>query len=144
MAVLRPGRFRTAPAGTGDMHASHAAPAAAVENAFPGLIDMPLATPATRGGPVYGAGTHSPACRRRGRRPASRRPEPRSRPPKASRPDTRRSSMHDRTRPGHGKDVADPCGGRHAHRRAWPAPPSAQLRHGIGRAPAARRGGEQA
>ena len=43
MAVLKLGRFRTGPAGTGDMHASHAAPAAAVENAFPGLIDMKLA-----------------------------------------------------------------------------------------------------
>ena len=36
MAVLRPGRLRTAPAGTGDMHASYAAPAAAVETPFPG------------------------------------------------------------------------------------------------------------
>ena len=43
MAVLRLGRFRTGPAGTGDMHASHAALAAAVENAFPGLTDMQLA-----------------------------------------------------------------------------------------------------
>jgi hypothetical protein len=49
--------------------------------------------------------------------------------------------MRDRTRPVHGKDVADPCGRRHAHRRAWPAP---RPRHGIGRALAARRGGEQA
>ena len=144
MAVLRPGRFGTGPVGTGELLTSHAVLAAAVEGAFPMLIEMPLATPATRGGPVYGAGTHSPACRRRGQPAASRGPGPRSRPPKASRLDTRRSSMHDRTRPGHGKDVADPCGGRHAHRRAWPAPPSAQLRHGIGRAPAARRGGEQA
>ena len=43
MAVLRPGRFRTGPAGTGEMLTSHAAPAAAVENAFPGLIEMQLA-----------------------------------------------------------------------------------------------------
>jgi hypothetical protein len=58
--------------------------------------------------------------------------------------DTRRSSMRDRIRPASGKDGADPCGGRHARRRAWPAPPSAQPRHGIGRASAAGRGGEQA
>ena len=40
--------------------------------------------------------------------------------------------MRDRTRPVPGKDAADPCGGRHAHRRAWPAPPPPQPRHGIG------------
>jgi hypothetical protein len=44
MAVLRLGRFRTGPAATGEMLARHAALAAAVEDAFPGLIDMPLAT----------------------------------------------------------------------------------------------------
>ena len=54
---------------------------------------------------------------------------------------TRTSSMRDRTRPVHGKDMADPCGGGHARQRAWPAPPP---RHGSGRALAARRGGEQA
>ena len=43
MAVLRPGRFTTGPAGTGKMLTSHAAPAAAVEDAFPMLIEMPLA-----------------------------------------------------------------------------------------------------
>ncbi len=46
--------------------------------------------------------------------------------------------MRDRTRPVHGKDMADPCGGGHARRRAWPAPPP---RHGSGRALAARRNG---
>ena len=141
MAVLRLGRFKAGPADTGDMLTRHAAPAAAVEDAFPGLIEM---QPATRGGPVYNAGAHSPACRRRCRRPASRGPGRCSRPPKASRPDTRRSSMRDRARPVHGEDVADPCGGCHARRRAWPAPPSPQPRRGIGRASAARRGGEQA
>jgi hypothetical protein len=50
-------------------------------------------------------------------------------------------SMRDRTRPVHGKDVADPCGGRHSRRLAWPPPPSQQPRHGIGREPAARRAG---
>ena len=50
MAILKLGRFRTGPAGTGDMHASHAAPAAAVENAFPGLIDISSRRPTTRGG----------------------------------------------------------------------------------------------
>ena len=50
MAVLKLGRFRTGPAGTGDMHASHAAPAAAVENAFPGLIDISSRRPTTKGG----------------------------------------------------------------------------------------------
>ena len=43
MAVLRPGRFTTGPAGTRKMLTSHAAPAAAVEDAFPMLIEMPLA-----------------------------------------------------------------------------------------------------
>jgi hypothetical protein len=140
MAVLRLGHFRAGPADTGDMLTRHAAPAAAVEDAFPGLIEM---RPATRGGPVYDGGTHSPACRLRCRRPASRGPGPRSCPPKSTRPDTRRS-MRDRVRPVHGKDMADPCGGRHARHWSWPARPSPQPRHGIGRAPAARREGEQA
>ena len=43
MAVLRLGRFRTGPVGTREMLTSHAALAAAVEDAFPGLIDMQLA-----------------------------------------------------------------------------------------------------
>jgi hypothetical protein len=69
---------------------------------------------------------------------------PQSRPPKASRPDTRRPSMRERTPPVPGKDATAPCGGRHAPRRAWPAPPPPQPRHRIGRTTAARRGGEQA
>lgn len=36
-----------------------------------------------------------------------------------------------------------PAGRRHPRGRAWPAPPSLQLRHGRGQAPAARRGGEK-
>ena len=43
MAVLRLGRFRTGPAGTGEMLTSHATLAAAVEDAFPGLTGMQLA-----------------------------------------------------------------------------------------------------
>jgi len=80
MAVLRLGRFKTGPGGTREMLTGHAALAVAVKDALPGLIEMPLATPAAKGGPVYGAGAHSPACRRRCRRPASRGPGPRSRP----------------------------------------------------------------
>ena len=49
MAVLRLGRFRTGPAGNGEMLTSHAALAAAVKDAFPGVIDMQVA-------PVSGAG----------------------------------------------------------------------------------------
>jgi hypothetical protein len=116
MAVLRRGRFRAGPAGTGEMLTSHAALGAAVEDAFPGLTGMQLAKAGDRRGPH-------------------------SRPPKASQPGTRTSSMSDRTRPVHGKDMAGPCGGRHARRRAWPAPPP---RHGIVLVLAARRGGEQA
>ena len=48
MAVLRLGRFRTGPAGNGEMLTSHAALAAAVKDAFPGVIDMQVA-------PVSGA-----------------------------------------------------------------------------------------
>jgi hypothetical protein len=142
MAVLRLGCFRAGPAGTGDMLARHAALAAADEDAFPGLTGMPLATAGARSWtgmwrryPLASAQAALPA------RPASRRPGPHSRPPKAPRLDTRRSSMRDRTRPVYGKDVADPCGGRHARRRAWPAPPP---RHRSVRVLAARRGGEQA
>ena len=40
MAVLSLGRFRTSPAGTGEMLTSHAALAAAVAGAFPRLTDM--------------------------------------------------------------------------------------------------------
>lgn len=36
-----------------------------------------------------------------------------------------------------------PRGSRDPRGRTWPAPPSPQLRHGRGRARAARRGGEQ-
>lgn len=43
MAILRLGRFRAGPAGTGELLTSHAALAAAVEDAFPGLTDMQLA-----------------------------------------------------------------------------------------------------
>jgi hypothetical protein len=43
MAVLRLGRFRAGPVGTGEMLTSHAALAAAVEDASPGLIDTQLA-----------------------------------------------------------------------------------------------------
>jgi hypothetical protein len=68
MAVLRLGRFRTGPAGTGEMLTSRAALAAAVEDAFPGLIDMQLAKAGDQGVNRCGAGTHSPASRRRRRR----------------------------------------------------------------------------
>ncbi len=51
--------------------------------------------------------------------------------------------MRDRTRLVHGKDAAESCGGRDPRRLAWPAPPPPQLRHGIGQAVAATRGGEQ-
>ena len=139
MAVLRPGRSMTGPVGTGEMLTSHAAPAAAVAGAFPMVIEIPLAkagdqrrTGGWRWDSLASVQAAWPA------RPASRRPEPHTRPPKASRPDTRRLSMHDRTRPGHGKDMADPCGERHAHRRAWLAPPPPQPRHGIDRTVAAR------
>ena len=44
------GRFRAGGADTGKMLIRHAALAAAVEDAFPGLIEM---QPATRGGPMY-------------------------------------------------------------------------------------------
>ncbi len=144
MAVLRLGRFRAGPVGTGEMLTSHAALAAAVEDAFPGLIDMQLAKAGDRrwtSGWRWDSLASVQAAL--SARPASRRPGPLSRPPKASRSDKRRSSMHDRTRPVHGKDVADPCGRRHAHRRAWPAS-RPRPRHSIGRALAARRGGEQA
>lgn len=80
MAVLRLGRFRTGPAGTGEMLTSHAALAAAVEAAFP---DMQLAKAGDRRwtsvwrwdslATVQGA---LPA------RPASRNPGPHSRPAK--------------------------------------------------------------
>lgn len=65
-------------------------------------------------------------------------------PAKSTRPDTRRPSMRDRLRPVPGEDVTNACGGRDVHRRVWPAPPPPQPRHGTGRAPTARRGGEQA
>ena len=144
MAVLRLGRVSTGPVGTGEMLTRHAALAAAVEDAFARLTDMQLA----KAGDQRRAGVWRWDSLASGQaalpaRPASRRTAPCSRPPKASRPDTRRSSMRDRTRPVHGMNVADPCGRRHTRRRARPAPPSPQPRHGIGRAPAARRGGEQ-
>jgi hypothetical protein len=43
LAVLRLGRFKTGPAGTGEMLASRVGVAAAIEDAFPGLIEMQLA-----------------------------------------------------------------------------------------------------
>jgi hypothetical protein len=141
MAVLRLGRFRAGPAGTGEMLTSHATLGAAVEDAFPGSPACSWQRPATGEGPVWrwdslaGVQPAVPA------RPASRRPGPHFRPPKASQPGTRTSSMRDRTRPVHGKDMADPYGGRHACRRAWPAPPPG---HGIVLVLAARRGSEQA
>jgi hypothetical protein len=145
MTVLRRGRLSTGPAGTGEMLTRHAALAAAVQDAFPGLIDMQLAKAgdrrwagASRWDPLASAQAALPA------RPSSRRPGPQSRPPKASRPDTRRPSMRERTPPVPRKDAADPCRGRHAPHQAWPAPPPPQPRHRIGRTTAARRGGEQA
>ena len=50
MAVLRLGRFRAGPAGTGEMLTSHATLGAAVEDAFPGLTGMQLAKAGDRRG----------------------------------------------------------------------------------------------
>lgn len=141
MVVLRLGRFRAGQVGAGEMLTNHATLGAAVEDAVPGSPACSWRRPVTRREPVWrwdslaGVQPALPA------RPASRRPGPHSRPPKASQPGTQRSSMRDRTRPVHGKDMADPCGRRHARRRAWPAPPT---RHGIVLVLATRRGGEQA
>jgi hypothetical protein len=75
MAVLRLGRFRTGPVGTGEMLSSHAALAPRSRMPFPGSSTCSWRRPATRGEPVCGAGTHPPACRRRyrhARHPAGR------------------------------------------------------------------------
>jgi hypothetical protein len=139
MAVLRLGRFRASPAGTGEMLTSHATLGAAVEDAFPGLTGMQLAKAGNR----RGTGVALGLTRRRavGVAGAPGIPQAGTAFSPAQGIATRTSSMRDRTRPAHGKEMADPCGGRHAHRRAWPAPPP---RHGIVLVLAARRGGEQA
>ena len=145
MTVLRRGRFSTGPAGTGEMLIRHAALVGAVQDAFPGLIDMQLAKSGDRR--WAGASRWGPTRQHAGGvagAPVIPQAGPQSRPPKASRPDTRRPSMRERTPPVPGKDATAPCGGRHAPRRAWPAPPPPQPRHRIGRTTAASRGGEQA
>ncbi len=130
----RPGRHR-------EMLTSHATLGAAVEDAFPGLTGMQLA----KAGDRRGTGAALGLTRRRATgvagAPGIPQAGPHSRPPKTSQPGTQRSSMRNRTRPVHGKNMADPCGRRHARRRAWPAPPP---RHGSVRVLATRRGGEQA
>jgi hypothetical protein len=63
MAVLRLGRFRAGPAGTGEMLTSHATLGAAVEDAFPGLTGMQLAKAGDRRGTGVAPGlTHRRAA----------------------------------------------------------------------------------
>ena len=47
------------------------------------------------------------------------------------------------TQPVPGRETAEPGGGRDPRRRAWPAPPPAQLPREAGRAAAAKPGDEQ-
>ncbi len=144
MANLRLDRVTTGAAGTGEMLARHAAPAAAVKDAYPGLLDVQLAkagdqtwtgvrrSDSLASGQAAVAG--APAIPRRGRR---------SRSPRASPWNTPWMSMHDRTRSVHGKEAAGLCGRHNPRRRAWHALPPPRLRHGPGLALAARRGGER-
>ena len=53
MAVLRLGRFRTGPVGTGEMLTSHAALAPRSRVPFPGSAACSGQRPATGGGPVW-------------------------------------------------------------------------------------------
>ncbi len=142
MAVLRLDRFTTGAAGTGEMPARHAALAAVVKDAYPGLIDTQLAASdqtwtgvrrwdslASAQAAVAGA----PAIPGRGR----------SRSPKPSPRNTPWSSMQDRTRPVHGEQAAGLCGRRDPRRWAWHASPPPRLRHRPDRPLAAGRGGER-
>jgi hypothetical protein len=145
MAVLRLDRVTTGPAGTGELPTQHAALAAAMKDAFPGLMEVHLAKAGDQRGSGVWRWDSSPVRRRPwpARQP-SPKPGRHSLSPKASPPNTPRSSMRARTGPVPGKEAADPCGGRDPRRRTWPAPPLPRLRRGAGRAMAAKRGDEQA
>jgi hypothetical protein len=143
MAVLRLDRFTTGPAGAGEMLARHAALVVAVKDAHLGLLDGQLA----QAGDRTWTGVRRWDCLASGQAavagaPAIPRPRRRSRSSKASPWNTPWPSMRDRAQPVHGKDAAVPSGRRDTRRRAWPAPPPPRLRHGPGRALAARRGAE--
>ena len=101
MAVLRLGRSRTSLA-PGEMLISHAASAAAVKDAFRGLIGMRVA-------PVSGAGD---SLARRAQAALTAHPESLGAGAAFS--------------PAPGKGAAEPCGGRDPRRRACPAPPGGE------------------